>query len=153
MDLCGRNVRHWGCCCLEPDGGGYSALLHLHMACTWRTERSTCVLRVVQPRAVRAAQLLETKHFPCACSRCAAPLATSPDRFLEVWGRSVLVAPDACTECAALMSIAPHAVDTHPGHHSAGANMSASEPAPFFHSFCLHHRGCAALRRAAAVSW
>ncbi len=44
-------------------------------------------INLLEPRAVRAQLLAETKFFTCACARCAAPLATSPDRFLEVCHR------------------------------------------------------------------
>ena len=41
----------------------------------------TCSL---EPRHVRQAQLLASKFFACACSRCKEPLDTSTDRFLQV---------------------------------------------------------------------
>lgn len=44
-------------------------------------------INLLEPRAVRAQLLADTKFFTCGCARCAAPLATSPDRFLEVCHR------------------------------------------------------------------
>ena len=41
-------------------------------------------INLFEPRKVRAQFLATTKHFTCACKRCSAPLASNPDRFLEV---------------------------------------------------------------------
>ena len=41
-------------------------------------------INLFEPRKVRARFLATTKHFTCACKRCSAPLASNPDRFLEV---------------------------------------------------------------------
>ena len=39
---------------------------------------------VIEPRAVRVRELLESKHFVCGCERCTEPLAESVDLCLEV---------------------------------------------------------------------
>ena len=39
---------------------------------------------VMEPRAVRMRELLESKHFVCGCQRCTEPLAQSVDLCLEV---------------------------------------------------------------------
>ena len=41
-------------------------------------------VNLTEDRATRRRQLLEDKHFACACQRCSQPLAESNDRFLEV---------------------------------------------------------------------
>lgn len=41
-------------------------------------------INLMEPRHIRARQLMDTKHFACACDRCTQPLEASPDRFLEV---------------------------------------------------------------------
>ncbi|KAK9835062.1 hypothetical protein WJX81_008045 [Elliptochloris bilobata] len=40
-------------------------------------------VNLLEPRAVRRAELAATKHFTCACERCCEPLETSADRLLE----------------------------------------------------------------------
>ena len=41
-------------------------------------------VNLLEPRAVRRAELAATKHFTCACERCSEALAASSDRLLEV---------------------------------------------------------------------
>ena len=53
---------------------------------------------VMEPRAVRARELLESKHFVCGCERCTEPLAQSVDLCLEVWPPRIL-GPAAASAC------------------------------------------------------
>ena len=46
-------------------------------------ELSVQYVNLLEPRAVRRAQLAETKFFDCACPRCREPLPRATDRFLE----------------------------------------------------------------------
>lgn len=41
-------------------------------------------INLMEPRRIRARELMESKHFACACERCTSPVETHPDRFLEV---------------------------------------------------------------------
>ena len=41
-------------------------------------------VNLLEPRAVRRAELAATKHFTCACERCSEALVTSSDWLLEV---------------------------------------------------------------------
>lgn len=69
-------------------------------------------INLLEPRAVRARQLAETKFFTCACTRCAAPLATSTDRFLEgvrcekAGCKGVLLAPQQVADAGSSASAA-----------------------------------------------
>jgi hypothetical protein len=38
---------------------------------------------LTEPRRLRAQDLLDSKHFLCACERCCEPIQTSIDRYLE----------------------------------------------------------------------
>ena len=41
-------------------------------------------INLMEDRATRRDLLATSKHFTCACERCAEPLETGTDRFLEV---------------------------------------------------------------------
>ena len=51
-----------------------------------RQGEELCVayVNLTEDRGTRLRQLMEDKHFVCACQRCSQPLAESNDRFLEV---------------------------------------------------------------------
>jgi len=51
-----------------------------------REGEELCVayINLTEDRATRQRELLEGKHFVCACQRCSQPLVESNDRFLEV---------------------------------------------------------------------